>query len=302
MIRYFRKLSIFKLTELACGLMAVAFLCILLTGGDVFESAKHVNLSSVDEAYIRSGMYVELEVNEVLDVFADDKDLKSYYYIIPYPKTGEDKNDEISLIALVVGDSYKDKIDEILLATASDLRINNIPKLNGKIIQLNSNEEKLFKEKCNEVISDYNLENVNIIPYAFKAVTLNIWDYLAATFALVVLVGYLVLLIFILSGKNEENVRAYIKKRGLIVDKLITELKEGKKYDTVLLSKNYIAFVIKLKVYLLGRDDVINIKQMSKDGEGNDASKNMIIITTSDENNYIVPIKNDKIKKLLEEF
>ena len=61
MIKYFRRLGLVRVTELALGLLVIATALLIITGGDVFESGRHINLAKLDEEDIKAGMYVEIE-------------------------------------------------------------------------------------------------------------------------------------------------------------------------------------------------------------------------------------------------
>ena len=304
MIKYFRKLSFIKITELAFGLLAIAMVFIILAGADIFEVAAHVDLSSIDKTKIKSGMYVELRVNEILDVFADDEVQKTAYYVIPYPKTKDDKDEKVSFIALVVPNSLEDKADEILLATASNLNVTDELRLNGKISRMTDKEKKLFEKKVNEIKEDYNLPDAEILPYCYVAVELDIWDYLSEAFALLIIVVYVAMLIYIMSGANQKDVADFIKEKDLDEQTVLSEMEKGRKFGNIILSENYLSFIFKLKVYMTARESITDIYQLVKDEkEGEDTlMDNVMVIEKNDGTSFIVNMKKNDLTHFFKEW
>ncbi len=303
MIKYFRRLGLVRVTELALGLLVIATALLIITGGDVFESGRHINLAKLDEEDIKAGMYVEIDVNEILNVYGDDNKKQGSYYIIPFPHTEENYDNELTLMAVFVPQNHKSEADAIMLSTASNIGVEDQLSLNGRFQEMSDEEKKLFDACIAKTKEDYALSDVNVLPYCFITVEMNWADYLATAFAAAVVIWYICMLAYLLSNRNQQRVAHFIKVNELDEQAFMEEINNASKFGKVILSDNYIAFMIRYTVSVVKRSDVdtiFRLEHKNNDPASDEVIKeDVIIIKQKDNEEYIVPMREENIIKLL---
>lgn len=302
MIQYFRRLSLIRVSELGAGLIVVALALLIATGGTIFGVGKHVNLASILSSDAKAGMSVEIEINEILDVYATDNADDGSYYVIPYPLTEEDGKN-MKLMAVYIPHKYEAEAQELLVATASGKDMSMTLKLNGELKNIPDEQKALYEECIKKVKANYNLKDATVMQVIFVPVYMRAVDYVVTAFAGIVVIWFIAMLVYILSNKNQAHVASFIKEQGLGEEEFENEINNGKKFGKLVLSPNFVAFMMLYKVYVFNKKDIDDIYQFvrpSLDDNDKEAIKEeLMVVRLKNKLEYKISLRNQNMEKLL---
>jgi len=303
MIQYFRRLSLIRVSELGAGLIAVSLAFLIATGGTIFGIGKHLNLASIDSNVVKDGMSVEIEINEILDVYATDNTEGGSYYVIPYPITKESSDDSMTLLAVYVPKEYVSKADAIMLATAKGTESDDRIHLNGELRGITDDQKALYKSCVKKVKSSYKIDDANVLELVFVPSHMRVIDYIATALAIIVIVWFIAMLVYILSNKNQAHVASFFLEHGLNQEEFEKEISNGKKFGKLVISPNYVAFMMLYKVYVFNMgeiDDIYQYERPSLEDKDTEAIKeDLIVIRLKNKLEYKISLRNQNMDKLL---
>lgn len=302
MIKYFKRQGLIKITEIGVALLIISVALIMFTGGTLFAMGKHVNLASLNKKEVEAGMYVELEVNEILNVYAQDDN--GAYYIIPFPLTEDTKDSGITLMAVYIPKEYVNEANMIMTVTAKEDGTAKSIHLNGKLQKIEGEEKELFKSTTEKTKKDYGIQDAKVMNLCFVPVEPNILDYLVTIFAAGVIIWIIVMYVYILSGKNQEHVHKFIIDNNINQNDFLKEMELGTSYGNVFMSKNYMAFMMLYKVFVVKKASIDSVIQMvrpniSTDGP-NAVKEDVLVVRLKNDLEYKIRMKPVNLKKVLD--
>lgn len=304
MIKYFKKLGIIRIFELGMGLIAICAALIMITGADVFELGGRINLASVPYKEARSGMCVKLEINEILDVYADDSAEKGSYFVVPYPVIEDDGKEKVVLMAVYLPDEYLSEAQQIMIATAKQEKSEVTVELGGTIRGLAGEERQLFDKCVEKTKENYGMTNAETVNVCFVPTQVSVIDWIVTGLSAVVVLWFISMLVYILSNKNQEHVQRFIIENELDAAAFSKEMEDAKKFGKIIVSSNYVAFLMWYRVFVVKREDidsVIQLQRANSDADGPSSVKeNAIVIRLNSGVEYRIVVRPNNLAKVLE--
>ncbi|MBE5965050.1 MAG: hypothetical protein IKL73_00125 [Lachnospiraceae bacterium] len=283
MIKKFKILAFKKYIAgmLLLVLFSVSFM--IFTGFEILSFIPHIDMSTIAVSDIKDGMYLELEVNEIYANFAEVKDGRGCYCIIPYPKEGE----ESYLMAVYIPKEHYEHAKLHFRATSNKEVIETPIKLNGRMEEMDDSIKALYKESLEDL--DY-ADSDKVLYYYYKTAYMSGWDYLALIVSIIVIIWIIGTTSYIFSGASQKRVTKQLKERGITSEDLTNDLDKGQAYGNILIGEKYIAFLIGSNFRMLAKEDIIDVHKEKID---------RLIINTQRGKEYNIKIRSTMIDKVV---
>ncbi len=283
MIKEFRILGFKRYVGLMIFLVLFSTALLIFTGFEMFGYMPHMDMSEISVGQLKKGMYLELEINEIYANFAEVKDGRGSYCIIPYPKEDEKE----WLLAVYVPEKYKKHAKEHFENTLDKQNVITPIKLNGHLEVMDSDLKKLY----DEAVKDLNYsDSEKVLSVYYKTAYMSFWDYVALVVCILVIIYIIVMTTYIVSGASQKRIKKQLKERNITNDDLIEDLNKGKSFNSIKIGEKYVAFVIGCESRMLAKEDIVKVRKEKVD---------LLVINTQRGKEYWIKVRSNVIDEVI---